>query len=311
MDARADLEVLELIVDLLLLPLGLALPGKPGPLLLLLELPAEAGLVDAQGLFPGQLLRQVEREAEGVIELEDLVAGKDRAALLPGLPDDLVEEAQARRKGEGEALLLGLADLGDVLDRGQELGIGVLHDVGDPPDELEEERPVDADEVPLPEGPADEPPQDIAPAVVGRRDAVADEEGHGPDVVGDDPDRDVALVAGRVLAPGQIAHVASMRGLNRSVSKLLRLPWTTAVMRSRPMPVSIDGDGSGRMTPPGVLVELHEDEVPELDEAVAPLLDQARRARPPRCPRRDRSGSPSRARTGPVSPMAQKLSFLP
>ena len=38
--------------------------------------------------------------------------------------------------------------------------------------------------------------------------------------------------------------------------------------------MSIDGDGSGLQDAVLALVELHEDEVPQLDEAVAPLLDE-------------------------------------
>src|SRR5919106_564441 len=40
-----------------------------------------------------------------------------------------------------------------------------------------------------------------------------------------------------------------MRGANRSVSQLERLPCSTAAMRSRPMPVSMDGRGSGVLLP--------------------------------------------------------------
>ncbi len=37
----------------------------------------------------------------------------------------------------------------------------------------------------------------------------------------------------------------SISGVNRSVSKLLTFPCTTAATRSSPIPVSIDGFGSG------------------------------------------------------------------
>ncbi len=42
---------------------------------------------------------------------------------------------------------------------------------------------------------------------------------------------------------------ASIRGMKRSVSKLLRFPCRTAAIRSSPMPVSIEGAGSGRSAP--------------------------------------------------------------
>ena len=46
-------------------------------------------------------------------------------------------------------------------------------------------------------------------------------------------------------------------------------------MRSRPMPVSIDGAGSGVSVPPLVAVELHEHVVPDLDVPFAAALDAA------------------------------------
>ena len=49
-------------------------------------------------------------------------------------------------------------------------------------------------------------------------------------------------------------------------------------MRSRPMPVSIEGLGSGTRSSLRQLLVLHEDQVPDLDEAVAVLVRAARRA---------------------------------
>ena len=54
----------------------------------------------------------------------------------------------------------------------------------------------------------------------------------------------------------------------------------TAVIRSRPMPVSIDGAGSGLQRAVRLAIELHEDVVPDLDESVAAAIEPA--ARPPR-----------------------------
>jgi hypothetical protein len=49
-------------------------------------------------------------------------------------------------------------------------------------------------------------------------------------------------------------------------------------MRSSPMPVSIEGFGRSTRLPPGKLLELHEHEIPDLDEAVAVGVGRARRA---------------------------------
>ena len=57
-----------------------------------------------------------------------------------------------------------------------------------------------------------------------------------------------------------------MSGANRSVWKLFVTPCFTAAMRSSPAPVSTEGLGSGLSVPSGLPVELHEHEVPDLEE---------------------------------------------
>ena len=56
-----------------------------------------------------------------------------------------------------------------------------------------EKGPVHAEELPVPRRPAEDPPEDIAPPLVAGQDAVADQEGHGAAVVGDDADGNVVL----------------------------------------------------------------------------------------------------------------------
>ena len=46
-----------------------------------------------------------------------------------------------------------------------------------------------------------------APLVAGQG-AVADQEGHGPDVVGDDPHRHIILVTGAIAFAGKLLDVA-------------------------------------------------------------------------------------------------------
>ena len=69
-------------------------------------------------------------------------------------------------------------------------------------------------------------------------------------------------------------------------------------------------DGGARQVDPLLLrhlLELHEDEVPDLDEPVA-ILFGADPAGRPGCDRHDRRKFRNRGRKGPVSPIAQKLS---
>ena len=81
-------------------------------------------------------------------------------------------------------------------------------------------------------------------------------------------------------------------------------------MRSRPMPVSMDGEGSGRRTPSG----------PWSNSMKTRFQSSTKRSLPCSIRRKGSPASMSSPRSkwiseqgpqGPVSPMAQKLSFLP
>ena len=74
----------------------------------------------------------------------------------------------------------------DEVAVGRELGVGVAHAVDAGADERGSDRVLDAEEVGEADGPADDAAQDVAAVLVGRDDAVVDEEGHGAGVVGQD-----------------------------------------------------------------------------------------------------------------------------
>ncbi len=96
--------------------------------------------------------------------------------------------------------------------------------------------------------------QHIASTFIGRKHAIVDEKSSGAGVIGDDAEaRDRHQPSMSLLKhlfidpfPGDSA-ARSISGVNRSVSKLLTL-CNTAATRSRPMPVSIEGFGSGVRT---------------------------------------------------------------
>ena len=64
-------------------------------------------------------------------------------------------------------------------------------------------------------GPADHPAQHVAPTVVGGQDAVGDEHGHAPSVVGQDPQGHVDLGVVAVAAPGERLGPCDHRGAAR------------------------------------------------------------------------------------------------
>ena len=80
----------------------------------------------------------------------------------------------------------------------------------------------------------------------------------------------VASATSRTRRPDS-RSIQSMISRKPSVSKIESASCRSIAPRSRPMPVSMFCFGSGVSVPSGVQVELHEDEVPELEEALAAL----------------------------------------
>src|SRR3954470_17438983 len=143
----------------------------------------------------GDLARQVDREAVGVVQPEGVLAGD----LAPR--EQVVEQARALLERAAEALLLGAHPLQDRLPAGDQLGVGVAHHVDDDLDELRQETGLDPDAVALLDRAAHDPAQDVAAVLVGRHDTIGDQERSRARVVGEDAQRALVVGAGGELAP--------------------------------------------------------------------------------------------------------------
>ncbi len=195
------------------------------------------------------------------------VLARDRS-----LGGDLLEELQAALERLGEALLLGPDDLLDPFAVLDELRVPRAHllcdHLGDAPEVVEADRPR------LLNGAADDPAQDVAAPFVRREDAVADQERHPAPVVGQDPmrlrrllrlaERDAALrgdpVHDRLVAVRLVDRDDSLEDARRALEAHAGVDVLLRERRDRAV---------------GVQLELHEDEVPELE---VPLAGAARRA---------------------------------
>src|SRR6185436_9011591 len=93
----------------------------------------------------GDVLREIDREAEGVIEAKQLGARKDARTAFRELPDRVVEQAQSRGDRLAEALLLPPRHLPDGLASRDELRVDLAEQADHHRGDVVEERPFDAE----------------------------------------------------------------------------------------------------------------------------------------------------------------------
>ena len=247
-----------------------------------LQAPLEAVAVDGDAAFAGQLVDEVQGQAVGVVQAEDLVPGQDAAG---GPGQRRLEAGEAVGQDRVEPVLFGPHHPGDRLAVGAELGVRDAHLADHDVDEAMEERAGHAQLLPVPHRAAHDLAQHVAAPLVGGHDAVAHEEGHRAQVVGDDPHRDVVgpgRASGRqraVGAAGLLADGAQQR--REQVGVVVR----GLLLDDRDDPLQAHARVDGRRGQRGqravrAAVELHEHVVPDFDVAFAAAVDAPARRLP-------------------------------
>ena len=130
----------------------------------------------------GGVAREVERESEGVVQAEGVVAGDDAASAR--VVQHFAKQARSLLERAGELLGLGTDDILNRRALGCDLGIGVAVAVGHHLHQAHEARGLKAQIGTLAHGATDDAAQDVIAALVARTHAVGGEEGHGTAVVG-------------------------------------------------------------------------------------------------------------------------------
>ena len=220
--------------------------------------------VDRQAALERELPRELDREPVRVVQLERRLAA-ERLAGRRGA-GKLVEDRHAAADRPLELLFLGLdhaLDVGRVLPQLRE---GVAHLLDD--DVRQAPQVVEADRLRLLDGATDHPPEHVAAALVRRLDAVGDEKRHPAPMVGQD--------AVRLARPLGLAERDAALGRDPGHDRLVAVGLVDGadVLHDRRQPLEPHAGvdvllRQRRQRSVGVLLVLHEDEVPELEEAVA------------------------------------------
>ena len=216
----------------------------------------------------GQLGGQLDREAIGVVQHEG-VGRRDRGATL-GMRalDDVVEQGRTRLERRVEALLLGLEQPAHIVAMLDERRMERPELLDDEILQTAQEGALEPDPRAVLHRPADDPPQDVAAALVRRDDAVGGEHRHRAAVIRQHAERLLlgALVRVARTRPAldggddvaeDVGLVHRVDALEQRGDALEACPGVDVLLRQR------------RQEPVGAAVVLHEDEVPVLEEPVA------------------------------------------
>ena len=188
--------------------------------------------------------------------------------------EQLVVDLHAAVDGLGEVLLLGADDLGDIGLLFTQVGISALVFPHHGVHHLVQEGTVHAKELAVTGSPAQQTAQHVAAALVGGQDAVADHHDGGTDVVGDDTQAHVGLVALAVVGAGDLADLVG------DVHDRVHVEQGVHVLHHAGQTLQAHAGVDVLLLELGVVVlavvvELGEHVVPDLDVAVAVAADGA------------------------------------
>ena len=185
------------------------LPGFSCPHLLLLHELGKGLLVHFHALVCHHFHSQVDGEAVGIIELESIGAGEHGLALFLVGGQHLSENPHTAVNGTGEVLFLVAHHPDDVLCPLPQVGVVILVLPDHRLHHFKQERLVHTQELAVTGSPTEQPPQHIASALIGGLDTVGNHEGCCPDMVGDNPEGHIGLMA---LAIGSAGDGGDMVG---------------------------------------------------------------------------------------------------
>jgi hypothetical protein len=235
------------------------------PLALLGHRLVEAGAVDAHATLRRHLDRQVDREAERVVEAERIGPTDD----APGR-DQLVQASRPRLERAGELLLLGLDAIEDLVALRTERRIRLAHQVDDDVRGLAQERLGDTQQASVAHGTSDDAAQHVARTLIRWRHTLRQQERHRPRVIGHHLVAEPFGLDGVRVVTDELRKPLDDR--HEQVGSVVRVD--PLDNRGQPLEAGAGVDALERQRGQAAIggaVELHEDQVPDLEPARAGL----------------------------------------
>jgi hypothetical protein len=230
----------------------------------------ETGNVDSVAPFAGHQLGEIDRKAEGIVEAERVFAGDraadSRAALCAGDRRELVEARHAAVDRRQKALFFGTRRVEDVLLADVQFRKHVPHLLDDLFDDEHERRFAPSEQPGMAHRAAENTPQDIAAAVIAWEDSVRQQKGNRAGVVRDDAKARRSFLLINVLDPDDPLDRRDVRREEVGVIVVRdSLQHGRDALEAR---ARVDAWLWKRQHLAVCLpVELHEDEIPDLEEA--------------------------------------------
>ncbi len=223
--------------------------------------------IDLQALFSHELTRQFDWETVRVVQFEGDVARENACASLGDLVTGLFKQRHTRAQGAGEARLLALEDRHDELTVLHQHGVGASHLFDSGVNEGFGNGRIRSTPARRQNGATNNAAQHVTTAFVRRQHAVSHKHRHGPTVLGNATDSNVRLL----VRPVGNAN-GTRRRLEQRRKEVGRKDGLNAVEdRQHAFKAGAGVNvllGQIRQRTAGALFELHEHEVPELNEPV-------------------------------------------
>ena len=247
---------------------GFIVAGVTGAFALCLQLFRIAFLIHGEALFAQDFLGQFLREPERVGQFERGGPVQDRAAGLLHGGDFAVQQLAAALQRLQEAAFLHMDDFLDVVLLLADFRIGIAEHLHDDVYGAAQEFLVDAQQASVPDGTAQDAAQDIAAALIGRQDAVADHEDQAARMVRNDLQGDILL---RVAV---VFHAGNFRGVFHDGEHEVRLEVGRFALQYRSQAFQARAGidvlmHQRRVRAVFVLVVLREDQVPQFQVPAA------------------------------------------